>query len=385
MKKLIVILVVVCLLFAGAMTYTNRDNIVLFDDKSADESGSSLDFQKLYKLHSPDTVIMAINGEDVLWSEYCAYLYRYCVNAENLFATYAMYGMNMGWDSPYDESGVTIAQYLAESPVDTLVQARAIMSAAKEYGIELSEDSLATLDEGLKTDIASLCGEDATEDDFFKALGKQYMSPEMYEFNRRLSCYSADTFDSIYGKDCEKVSDADAVKFLDDNGYMTAGHILFLTIDPTTGESLDDSAAAEKLEKATAVSEELKAIADTAERKARFIELKAELCEDTGKTAYPVAYVFQSGVMVAEFEAAVKSMGDYEVSDPVKTNYGYHVIIRLPHDPDLPLYSSSGENTTARQACASSAFSGILDGKVDASDVKYLNGFVIPDLMNYIK
>lgn len=60
--------------------------------------------------------------------------------------------------------------------------------------------------------------------------------------------------------------------------------------------------------------------------------------EDPGMQSYPSGYLFTDGEMVSEFENAVKALGEYEYTlNPVKTSYGYHVIMRLPAEthPDI--------------------------------------------------
>lgn len=103
-----------------------------------------------------------------------------------------------------------------------------------------------------------------------------------------------------------------------------------MTKDPSTGEELSDADKADKKAKADEIYKELAAITDQSELMKRFAELKEEYCEDTGKTTYPDGYTFTEGKMVPEFENAVKALEAYEVSEPVQSDYGYHIILRLP-------------------------------------------------------
>lgn len=61
-----------------------------------------------------------------------------------------------------------------------------------------------------------------------------------------------------------------------------------------------------------------------------FDELIEKYGEDPGMEQYPDGYLFTKGMMVEEFEKAVYSMQIGEISKPVKTQYGYHIIYRLP-------------------------------------------------------
>ena len=57
-----------------------------------------------------------------------------------------------------------------------------------------------------------------------------------------------------------------------------------------------------------------------------FDKLMNELSEDPGLKAYPDGYTFTKGEMVEEFEEAAYSLEIGEVSKPVKSQFGYHII-----------------------------------------------------------
>ncbi len=64
-----------------------------------------------------------------------------------------------------------------------------------------------------------------------------------------------------------------------------------------------------------------------------FDALVAEYGTDPGMTQNPDGYVFTKGEMVLPFETAAFSAEIGEITPPVKTDYGYHVILRLPLPP----------------------------------------------------
>ena len=158
-----------------------------------------------------------------------------------------------------------------------------------------------------------------------------------------------------------------------------------MTIDPNTGDKLEEAAVAEKKLKAGEIADELRAIADPEQRERRFLELKAELCEDGGKIAYPNGYTYTAGTMVKEFENAVNALAPFEVSDPVESAYGYHVIMRLPLRADSLLYSAQGTPVTARQETAVTGMNNRLAAFIEANPVAFAEGIEDFDLVKYLK
>ena len=157
-------------------------------------------------------------------------------------------------------------------------------------------------------------------------------------------------------------------------------------MDLQTGEALEEAAVAEKEAQAQALAEELQAIQDPEQLVKRFQELKEEYDEDTGKFTYPDGYVFLPGEMVAEFEEGVKALADYGVSQPVKTSYGYHVILRLPLTADTVVsYDSTGAAVTGRSLFASFDYAAGLDAYLENLSTEYVDDFQAPDLSKYVK
>lgn len=120
---------------------------------------------------------------------------------------------------------------------------------------------------------------------------------------------------------------ADAEKFYKDNAeqfkvaddQVRASHILFATKD-AEGKDLPADKAKEKEAAAQAAYKKIKDGAD-------FSKLADELTEDpSGKGKGGDLSYFSKGQMVPEFDKQVFSMKVGDVSEPVKTQFGYHVI-----------------------------------------------------------
>ena len=134
-----------------------------------------------------------------------------------------------------------------------------------------------------------------------------------------------------------KLSDDKVQAYAEENDYITSAHILFLTSETVTdadgkssSKELSDEQKAEKKAKAEELCAELKAITDDTERWTRFKELMNEYSEDTGLPQFPEGYCFTKGSMVTEYDDASRALKEYEVSDVVESQFGYHVIMRLP-------------------------------------------------------
>ncbi len=88
--------------------------------------------------------------------------------------------------------------------------------------------------------------------------------------------------------------------------YVCAKHIL-----------VEDKATADKVYKLAAKGED-------------FDALIKEYGKDPGTTSNPNGYVFTTGEMVKEFETAAFALEENKISKPVKSQFGYHIIKRLP-------------------------------------------------------
>jgi parvulin-like peptidyl-prolyl isomerase len=129
------------------------------------------------------------------------------------------------------------------------------------------------------------------------------------------------------------VSDAEIQKFYDDHPQefeepemVHVRHILFMTIDPQTREPLADDVVAAKLKLANDVLAKAKGGAD-------FGKLAEQYSDDTttkesGGDLPPFAKATADPrhAMVPVFEAAAFSLTNNQISDLVKTVYGYHII-----------------------------------------------------------
>jgi len=154
---------------------------------------------------------------------------------------------------------------------------------------------------------------------FFEANKEDYRVPEKADF-----VYTA--FDPVKFEEAPVVSDSEVENFFIKNKdsfkeeeKVKASHILF-----KVDNFEDEKAANEVYQKAKAVLKEIKAGAEFAEMaKKHSADGNAKIGGDLG--------FFQKGQMVKPFEEAAFSLKSGEVSDVVKTQFGFHIIKVAEH------------------------------------------------------
>ena len=406
MKKFVALLIIICLVFGAAISYTgcgaaNNAEPETSPEVSAEPSETvgetetaavpQLDFDELRASHEPDEVVMTLDGSDVTWEEYFYWLYYSGIQVSNyinqMSSYMAAYGMNVTWDDAADDSGISFKDYVVQLAEENVRQIHSIKKLAKENDVTLTSDDIKAIEEQRTTDMQNICGGEVSDEEFEAALMETYYLPmKVYDDMNEINYLYKNCFAKLYGEDGELMDEAKAEKFIEDKGYLNATHILLMTIDPSTGEALDDAAIAEKKELAEKLAAELAEIKDVEELKERFAELKQEYCEDTGKEAYPDGYIFTPGTMVAEFEDTVKALENYQVSEPVLSKFGYHIIMRLPLTVESVLSTSeSGTELDARAMAANQEYGEMLDACYDSIEAEYKDGFDNFSIAEFIK
>ena len=383
MKRFLIILLVAVIAFGGIITYavTQKPSVPAesgeisgsetaenTENAESTESETLFDYNALYRTHEPEETVMTVNGEDISWDEYFQNLSQCMQEAEYYGMTDLSAAVSEGEDTTWDE-------YIRLNAEEYVKNMYAVTGYCSKNGIELTDEIRQSIDETLVAYTASVCGEGATEEDLAKYLKEQrYVTLDTFKKLVDAQYLVQNILTLAYGENCEKITDEQAVSYLEENGYINANHILLLTMDMTTREELDEAKQQEKEAQAKELSEQLKAAeGDNEKLVALFEELKEQYDEDSGKATNPHGYTFKDGVMVKEFEEAAKALDEYEISDPVKSTYGYHVIMRLPLDPDALIAGSS--SATGRMMCASKEISDRIQEEFDNSEVRYSEGF----------
>ncbi len=333
----------------------------------------TFDYQSAYESFSPDEVVYTVNGVEVNWQEYFSWLY-------NIVMQYEMYyGAADIWDAPADTSGTMEESFKAYAE---LISSRYafVTEEAKRLGLELSEEDLEGIDAAYNADAEYYTANGV--ESFEEFLKETYMDEEYYRYIIAAQYHYRNIFINTYGEDGADISDEEVYEFIDTNGLLHAKHILFLTLD-AQNLPLDDAAKAEKLAAAESTLAELRAINDTEEKLARFDALMNELSEDGGLITNPDGYYFGPGEMVTEFENGTKALENYEISEIIESPYGYHIILRLPIEPDA-IYE---QDMSFRFLAASGNFDAEFSKNLENAEIIYTEKFAdlkLDDIFNII-
>ena len=284
-----------------------------------------------------EDTVMTVNGTAVSFDEYMAGLNQAVSELEDLYQSYS--GTSVDWDGKFlFDDTVTNLEWCLKRAGQQVARYRVVEQKAKEMGVTLTDEQTAAIDDQIQDIKDQYVTSDDNADTHLQAFFASYgYTEDSYRERCRLNYLYSDLFTEIYGEQGSKLSDDKVQAYAKENDYITSAHILLLTSETVTdadgkssSKELSDEQKAEKKAKAEELCAELKAITDDTERWTRFKELMNEYSEDTGLPQFPEGYCFTKGSMVTEYDDASRALKEYEVSDVVESQFGYHVIMRLP-------------------------------------------------------
>ncbi len=347
-----------------------RESEEIFDSegKGQDETLSSREYTAAYKAYPLGEKMMTADGLNINWDEL---FYWYIYDVSNLEA---YFGEITDWDAPCElDYSLTNREYVMQNALDTIRQYSSLQIKAKDMGIELNEADKEMLEANWQENVINYGNGD--EQAFIDYMAAVYLSKDVYDKVNEVSALYQRVFEEMYGLEGEKLDQQTINEQASNLGYMRAKHILLSTVDDT-GTKLPDKQISDKKIRAEAILSELSAIKDPAEREARMDQLINSEGEDPGTAYYTDGYTFLHGRMVENFENAVQGLGEYELSSIVETEYGYHIIMRLPLAADAAVEQlSQTEFWTLRQIIAQEEFNTLTESWAGEVEIEFTEAY----------
>ena len=257
--------------------------------------------------------VLTVNGDAVTADEYSGYM---LYNMQYYASMYAQMGLTDLWSN--EDMAKSLGASMPEAAEQQAIYARVVMQKFNELGLKLSYNEQKEMASVRRNSIAN-----TTKDAYLNQIAQFGFSDQTYQNFMYISqCYQA-LNDYYFGENgVNTSSDEDIQKYYEDN-YITAKHILITTVDPASGETKRTDEEAKK---------EAQSILDRINAGEDFDTLMNQYSEDTGLSNNPNGYTFTEGQMVTEFYDGAKALAEDEVSELVKSSYGYHIIKRVKLD-----------------------------------------------------
>lgn len=257
--------------------------------------------------------VLTVNGDAVAADEYSGYM---LYNMQYYASMYAQMGLTDLWAN--EDMAKSLGASMPEAAEQQAIYARVVMQKFNELGLKLSYNEQKEMASVRRSSIAN-----TSQDAYLNQIAQFGFSDQTYQNFMYISqCYQA-LNDYYFGENgVNTPSDEDIQKYYEDN-YITAKHILITTVDPASGETKRTDEEAKK---------EAQSILDRINAGEDFDTLMNQYSEDTGLSNNPNGYTFTEGQMVTEFYDGAKALAEDEVSELVKSSYGYHIIKRIKLD-----------------------------------------------------
>lgn len=266
-------------------------------------------------LNNGAPVVMTVNGDEVCADEYAGYMLYNMAYYANM---YAQLGMSDVWNDEY--AAATLGSSMPAAAKEQSVYARVVLQKFNELGLKLTYDQEKQMTQLRQDTIDSM-----SYDAYTNQIANFGFSDQSYSNFMYISqCYNA-LNDYYFGENGANVPSDDELRQYFAGNYLAAKHILISTVDSMTGETIRTDAEAKA---------EAQKILDRINAGEDYDTLMNEYSEDPGLAGNPDGYIFTEGEMVTEFYDGTKVLAEDEVSGLVKSDYGYHIIKRVPLDVD---------------------------------------------------
>ena len=278
---------------------------------------------------SRDTVLFTVDGTDVTADQYLFWLLQSVAAAKQ-----AGYLADDGaWEEEIE--GAPTADFLKEDAMNTSILYTTVANHAADAGVTLTEEDEAALDEDLQALADQL--DTYYGITFQEYLDQQCISQEAFRTLNSVA-YLAQNLQEKMEADGEfEVDQEELDALVEEAGYRRAKHILLAFPANEDGSDVtDEQKAAVKAEADTLLAQIRAADDPLAEFDAVMNERSDDGRDGEGNLYMPDGYTFYSsgyltdgsGALVSEFVEAANALAVGEISEPVETDYGYHILLR---------------------------------------------------------
>ncbi len=244
--------------------------------------------------------VLKINDEAVSYDEFL-YIFSYYKKAYD------------GGDSTYWSDNPEQAEFVENLILTELQRNCAIRQETERRELSLTEAERADMHTNIAKTIQSVGGVDTFE----TWLAAENLSLYAYNIITETSLLSQKLKNDFLENQEILTSDTAIRNILNSGEFIRCKHILI------KNDEGDDKEANEEL---------IQQLHDRAENGEDFDKLMQEYGEDPGVASNPDGYYFFRGEMAEEFEKAAFSLRENQISDIVTTEFGFHIIQRLPKD-----------------------------------------------------
>ena len=315
------------------------------------------------------TIMLHVDDYPVTWEEFFFHLF----SALNTFLSPDEFFPDLN-DELYEN--VSYAEAILEYAVDNLLMFRAFTYGAKINNVTFSEEDEDILRSYVDGMVEVAGGVEELIDTFWELYGVH--SFEMFEYLTTNDLLGMIIYERLYGESGVGMSDDEIFALIEDEGFLMAKHIL--RVKPETDD--DEEENKRPILEAEAILAQLVEF-DGDDFEYFFDELMFEHSEDLGGLlSNPNGYLFQLGDMVQEFYDATYALEIGEYSGLVETDYGYHIILRIPlnYDSVPAAMAMFDEERTLRQIVSMYSFETQIAEWRNSQTIEYAEVFDTIDL-----
>lgn len=298
---------------------------------------------------SGEEAVATLNGEAITANELVYWIVAYCDNArQNAYQSTG--SLDIPWDADMGD-GTTLESFIREDALNLAVTQRMVSQMAEKEAFAMTKEQQDTVQQILDSIAAEGQQINATLDQYLKL--SMAVNEDLFRWNWECDfAYEALRQSRFEGESAPAAEDV--LSWLEEEqGFYRVKHILIDTQGITDVEEVKAKRAlADDLLAQLLGAEDPIALFDT---------LMLEHGEDPGVASNPDGYVAYPGQMAPEFEQASLALDEGKFSDVVQSDFGYHIILRLPLEADAEQY---------KDAYISAAMSQLVTGLVEQSKLK---------------